>query len=241
MLAEAWTKAATISIAESAFKSTGIYPYNPDIIPEYAYLSDPSSHNQNNVADATERQSDARNDTVRQSKEADDTMTDNQDQEGLADQVITPGKQLDQDFPVPSTSKVQTVRIRGRQLAQVLTSPENIQKRKCLSEKKKKITDKKEEQTGSKTKKSYKGKEIKAKTSRKRKLSSSSSSEEETGVVLQSDTESEDFGYSCVGCGEIWEQTKSKEDWIQCITCKRWLHENCTSFPNHCLPCGRKN
>lgn len=225
------------------------------MIPDYAYLTDPSNHDQRNEANADSNgpQADGKKDITIESVGADDSVTGNQDQEGQAstrNTIITPGKQLDQEFPVPSTSKVQAVRSRGKQLAQVLTSPENIQKRRCLDEKKKQIADKKENTAGRNTKKSLKGKEIikglkrketKVKTRKKRKLSCSSSSEEEVAMVLQSDTESEDFGNSCVGCEEVWEQTRSNEDWIECITCKRWLHENCTSFPNHCLPCGRKN
>ncbi|XP_056641505.1 uncharacterized protein LOC130448245 [Diorhabda sublineata] len=38
LLSEAWSKAATIDNAVSAFKSTGICPFNPGAIPEYAYL-----------------------------------------------------------------------------------------------------------------------------------------------------------------------------------------------------------
>ncbi|XP_050297262.1 uncharacterized protein LOC126736773 [Anthonomus grandis grandis] len=45
LISEAWAKAATTSNAISAFKSTGIYPYDPDIIPDYAYLIDENAEN----------------------------------------------------------------------------------------------------------------------------------------------------------------------------------------------------
>lgn len=48
----------------------------------------------------------------------------------------TPCKMLDVISPIPSTSKVHEVRERSRQLAEVLTSPENICKRKELAAKK---------------------------------------------------------------------------------------------------------
>ncbi|XP_023312222.1 CENP-B homolog protein 2-like [Anoplophora glabripennis] len=54
LMCEAWSKAATVDNAVSAFRSTGIFPLNPDIIPEYAYLGEtPTSHlekNNNEIA-----------------------------------------------------------------------------------------------------------------------------------------------------------------------------------------------
>lgn len=31
------------------------------------------------------------------------------------------------------------------------------------------------------------------------------------------------------------------KDWIQCIKCKRWMHENCTKFVTMCDLCGKCN
>ncbi|KAJ8944626.1 hypothetical protein NQ318_017150 [Aromia moschata] len=38
-LSEAWGKAATCSNAISGFRATGMYPYNPETIPEYAFAT----------------------------------------------------------------------------------------------------------------------------------------------------------------------------------------------------------
>lgn len=43
----------------------------------------------------------------------------------------------------------------------------------------------------------------------------------------------------CVECFENYNLTKSKSDWIQCETCKMWLHETCTRFKNYCMRCGK--
>jgi len=32
----------------------------------------------------------------------------------------------------------------------------------------------------------------------------------------------------CIECCELYYDTLSKADWIQCISCKKWLHETCT-------------
>ncbi|KAJ4449626.1 hypothetical protein ANN_01029 [Periplaneta americana] len=43
MLKTAWCKAATPGIAESGFRTTGIYPFNPDVMQEHEYLPTLSS------------------------------------------------------------------------------------------------------------------------------------------------------------------------------------------------------
>ena len=152
----------------------------------------------------------------------------------------TPGKILDSISPIPSKSKGETCRKRGRQLAEVLTSKENILKRKSLLEKKTEALKQKEERK--KTKSLQKNIKAKSRKLRKRELnvSSDSSDSDAENMVLDSDTASENLECECVGCGEIYEQTKSNEDWIECVVCRRWLHEGCTSFTNMCLRCGKR-
>jgi hypothetical protein len=41
LLAESWAKSATVTNGVSAFRATGIYPFNPNAIPDYAYLGQP--------------------------------------------------------------------------------------------------------------------------------------------------------------------------------------------------------
>nr|CAI5839177.1 unnamed protein product [Callosobruchus analis] len=60
-------------------------------------------------------------------------------------------------------------------------------------------------------------------------------------VILENDSSSStDCENECVGCGEDYKKTVSREDWLQCVGCHRWLHDGCTSFTNRCLRCGRK-
>nr|CAI5839174.1 unnamed protein product [Callosobruchus analis] len=140
LLADAWEKAATVKNAVSAFRSTGIFPFNPDSIPDYAFLdkSGVTTGSANTEIDVFESYTDT---NVNQSNTAvqpadKDTPTTNKKE--------TPGKILDVISPVPSTSKVNEVRKRSRQLAQVLTSAENISKRKEFARKKAETLAKKE-------------------------------------------------------------------------------------------------
>ncbi|KAL3283492.1 hypothetical protein HHI36_006632, partial [Cryptolaemus montrouzieri] len=52
----AWEKAGTCSNAISSFRATGVYPYNPNANPEYAYLVDEANNNELTVMVTTRRQ-----------------------------------------------------------------------------------------------------------------------------------------------------------------------------------------
>lgn len=56
-----------------------------------------------------------------------------------------------------------------------------------------------------------------------------------------SESEIEDFGENeCVGCGEDYENTTKKDDWIRCVRCELWLHEFCTKYVDLCHRCGKR-
>lgn len=77
----------------------------------------------------------------------------------------------------------------------------------------------------------------------KRKKTSYISSSDDSSVDMQcpsSDEISDIEDTDCVECGEHYYSTKSKDDWIQCIVCNRWLHESCTMYPNMCNRCLRQ-
>lgn len=46
MLSAAWNKSASVENGVSAFKSTGIIPFNPNVIPEYAFLTEVNGQTQ---------------------------------------------------------------------------------------------------------------------------------------------------------------------------------------------------
>ncbi|KAK4887242.1 hypothetical protein RN001_003513 [Aquatica leii] len=70
----------------------------------------------------------------------------------------------------------------------------------------------------------------------------STSSESDEYVILDDSSSGEenfdDIEYQRVGCLEDYCLTKSKDNWLQCIFCSRWLHEGCTTYTNTCQPCG---
>lgn len=69
----------------------------------------------------------------------------------------------------------------------------------------------------------------------------STAEEDEGEIYLDSeDSAGEDYEYDCIRCGENYFKTKKIEDWIQCIFCLKWMHENYTPFESTCDTCGKK-
>ncbi|KAI4469576.1 hypothetical protein MML48_1g06319 [Holotrichia oblita] len=139
----------------------------------------------------------------------------------------TPGKLLESINPVPVITP--SLKKRTKQLGAILTSPENIAEVKARALKRKK------KNTVKHTKKvAQKGKYV------KKNLSSSSESDADVQLESEDEGAEDDSNAECVDCGENYNTTKKVEDWIKCLNCKHWLHENCTNFEDLCQLCGIK-
>lgn len=257
LIGKAWVKSASVCNAVSGFKATGIYPYDPSVIPEHFFnisdaacadiqvpshevLSEETATAEIFNGSASTRQPELKEtppkevvpEEVAAAKGLDDLATDSQ-----PEAKETPSKFLREIVPVP-TIPINTSK--RKQSAMILTSPENKVKRQVLS-------DKKSAKTLSKCSSAPSTSGVKSKThslkkdKRKRKLSTSSSevSEDDSSVVYASSDEASDVDDTdCIECGEHYYSTKSKDDWIQCIVCGKWLHESCTMYLNICNRCG---
>ncbi|CAH2002948.1 unnamed protein product [Acanthoscelides obtectus] len=75
----------------------------------------------------------------------------------------------------------------------------------------------------------------KIKQHKKRKPSTTETeSDSSLDIHLQDDDDDVDDEDSwCVGCGELYSCTKTDVDWIKCISCQRWLHEDCSIYEFH--------
>lgn len=255
LLGDAWGKSATVNNAVSAFKATGISPYHPDVIPDYAFLlqqvTEPVYQNAENetleqympVPDSPQpgcsgihrlrniqKPNSSRLACSGIHREINNGELDSPSEKHKeAESEITPGKALDQISPVPKvTPAMRKVRVN---LGGVLSSPEYIGKRKQAEAKKKKMSE-------STTKKAKKRKPLQnAKT-----FCHDSSSTESEAIILDDSSNGgehiSDVENECIGCMEDYRQTKKKDDWIKCILCLRWLHEGCTSYIDVCQKCG---
>lgn len=151
------------------------------------------------------------------------------------DVMETPGKLLENISPItPTIAKVSR---RGKNVATILNSVTNIEKRRELNLKKKQ---KKGKGTGT-LKQTKTRKRVQIKKDKRRNARSSSSSSTPSDYVLNDSPEisDEDYENECAGCKEDYRKTKRTEDWIQCIICGRWMHESCTKFSSKCPSCGK--
>lgn len=74
-----------------------------------------------------------------------------------------------------------------------------------------------------------------------RRISESSSDLSEPVLCDTSDKEDkENETDNYAACGDNYYKTRLVEDWLQCIICDRWVHENCTEFDDICSKCGHK-
>lgn len=240
LLYDSWTKAAKPNNAISAFKSTGIYPHDENAVPDYAFLMPDENENilnANAINDNNLLTSPLvhRNTTTIAVSTLENPLPGPSSQTNIPhenqialDDTLTPSKMLEKISPAPSvvTTKLQEVRKRSRQVAAVMTSPE------FLNEKK------------SKLKKNEKKTNINAEKKKKRQIKikkdNSDTDSDENVPYEEEDTQmSEEDDSECVGCGEKYTNTRKCEDWVQCLHCKRWSHENCSKYENLCDLCGK--
>ncbi|KAL3288987.1 hypothetical protein HHI36_003430 [Cryptolaemus montrouzieri] len=83
-------------------------------------------------------------------------------------------------------------------------------------------------------------KKAKLKVPKKRRPRFSSESEQEFDESDSDQTKSDKVNTQCRECFDDYASTKSTADWIQCLMCKLWLHEDCTLYGDYCNRCGHK-
>lgn len=162
----------------------------------------------------------------------------------------TPTKILHKVSPIPKLNKSLP---KFKQSAANLTSKEYLTEKRCkkrISMEKEENKKHKNEQGVSNVKKPKSSLRKKRRFSKKRRMSVPTSSEddlEELPLSLCDDAMSDDLNEfddnECVECLELYTQTQSDDDWIQCVECRRWLHESCTLYGDKgkCCGCGRKD
>lgn len=231
LLAEAWSKSATVENALSGFKRCGIVPLDMGAIPDYCFLTQPEENSHLDefvVIDSQASRPKPTNNVVENLAVPGTSRSLENDRPTQSDQDnLTPTKALNKISPVPALKKKTTTRSVIASTPKVLNSIANINKIKKLKEEKVEKLKVKEDK--------------KRKREAKQVLFQNKKKGSEKGVIYNDSSDGSD-GWEenqCVGCLEDYLSTNSKEDWIKCSKCSRWYHENCSKFGNLCDFCGK--
>lgn len=251
LIGKAWGKAATVANGISALKSCGIYPFDPNIIPDHYFSLSDAVQEQGLIDTPEKTQTTQTNETKTYSEpepvagpsrvQSQKTPPKDHPLPLCSSEVQeTPTKILSEIHPVP---KLPPILSKNKQTAIILTSPEHIEKRKLVTQRKAETLNTKLEKSIQKiAKKQKENSEPKTKKRKKVKRPSSSKTDEESEKQNETSEEeiSDDNENNCIECTENYFSTTSKEDWIQCSSCFHWMHEFCTMYNPQCNRCGRK-
>lgn len=261
LIGNAWIRAATPANALSGFKACGIYPLNPNIIPEqYFDISD--LHASENVTDepVASTSIQACNTLISSNGSAKDQNECIQiDIDAVVLPTNSPGPEYsDKILAVPVTNVQPSTSNKGSgdktitpskilhesspipkipkiQFKKVKQSAAILNSIENIKKKKENTKATKNIQVRTETIKKSVAKKKKITRKRMRIDSSSSNDSKET-----CDRENiADTNYSCVECLDDYDTTNSSDDWIQCVMCRDWLHESCSMYGDYCNKCGR--
>lgn len=242
LFGQAYSKAATVEIALSGFKATGINPLNPNIFPDYLFL--PSSVtdilNQNQYEKVSSNEVVTNLDMNQSVSDLPSTSLSNQS-DCLAIQLSTSSanqpstssamqhssssiniipdieKMLTELSPMPIASKASVRRRVKNSYESILTSSPFV------NELKGKEAERRE-------------KEIR-KSNRARVTKRLVESDDEPEPFVNDDEDDSDV--PCIYCNDLFSHSRSREKWIRCQQCKQWAHAECAgvSMKIKCFIC----
>lgn len=269
LLNKAWGKAASAENAISGFKATGVYPFNPEAVPDYAFSIQESQgvSSTNSIARATPNPtitavqydedgsiSDCFRDTRRDTSYSPEIVP-RKSRTSLNTAIVsncsepnTPKKlsfNNDSNYTPSQILKEispvpQTVNDVRKRAKQVATL---LTSEAHINVRKciaEKSAKKENTKKGGKIK-TIKKEETKTNTVNKRKaIRRLSNSSDDAAIKDENKKNKLNENDNCRGCGENYYETLLVEDWLQCKLCQFWIHENCTEFDDMCSKCGQE-
>lgn len=252
----AYEKTATLEIATSAFRATGISPLNPDVFPEHLFLPSLTtdvaeavvSKDENPVNEELENPEEHQTND----REIQPSTKEHTDQEQLSftEEINEPGpscssKEVDiqnvlQELsPVPQSNVRKTVKRKTGGYQDVLTESPYLQSIREKEIEKKQEQQRKLNRNVVKRKLVEKGSEKKENKKPQEPLRKSKRSCESLTLIEDEDSEEEDpycesdneEDCPCLYCNDLFSRSKSKELWLQCQLCQKWAHGECAGVP----------
>ncbi|GBN50842.1 hypothetical protein AVEN_4150-1, partial [Araneus ventricosus] len=256
LICDAWDKSATVGNTISGFKVTGIFPFNNNGLPDHLFYALADSEvpvPENTTQEKANSSSEVLINTPHINLQPAEPGT-------SSVKPSSPTKHLHKICPIPRLSQV-TAKHKIKKTAVLLTSIYNRNALKANLEKRfqkgKKINRKMTklprenlilnqmedpltvhqtlmnvQTVSSLLHQRRKGGKYKSKKAKKD--ASQDDSNEQLDHTCDADV-------LCKECSKNDYKTKRKYDWLCCIICQMWLHEDCTTFDTFCVDCGQNN
>ncbi|KAH9632846.1 hypothetical protein HF086_013633 [Spodoptera exigua] len=208
---EAYGKAATVQNACNGFKSTGIWPLNPEIFPDYMY--EPAETTNIPLVDEEAPHATTFNDISDAQTIAFTQPVDNPVQSTSTSEYpssCTLAVPLEEISPLPRGRFISGQgkrKVKARQTSLVLTSTPNMEEIKSKSKPK----DPPEK--------------------RRRQITKTLFEEESEGDISPQNVEDDEEDCSCIYCNDLYSRSKPGDDWLRCMKCSLWAHAACADVP----------
>ncbi|KAB0799876.1 hypothetical protein PPYR_07756 [Photinus pyralis] len=227
----AFSRAATMQTAQSGFSKTGIWPFNPDVFPDYLFA--PSETTERSLpapsVSAVNSGQDSGIDVVSPgpARIANPTASAPVIPESASIATVeeSPGTSTPKSGPSTSSTKlrvspfdVRPIPKAGNDRIQKISKARGKTAVLTTSPYKRDLEKEEEKKKGTTKRKSG------AKTARILKKKTVNSTHD------SSSSEEEEEEHACIFCNELFSDSKDKEGWIQCVNCKGWAHEACTGL-----------
>lgn len=245
----AYERTATLEIATSAFRATGILPFNPNIFPDHLFLpslttdvpeADPVNEHLENPQQPQANNTETQAPILEPANQEQLTFTEEINVRGPASDVKEVDIQniLKELSPVPQSNVRKTVERKTGGYQDVLTESPYLQ-----SIREKEIEKAQEQQR--KINRNFVKRQLVEKDSaeiqnKKQELLRKSKRPVARVRLMEGETSEEEDPYSvsdteedcpCLYCNDLFSRSKSKEAWLQCQLCQKWAHADCAGVP----------
>lgn len=248
ILGKAFVRAASMTTAIHGFKSTGIWPFNPNIFPDSVFAASATTDRPENTTDPEIEPENVSLQNVPTYSDAQPGCSDWVTSEPRDSNVVQENGSIsnqpstsqgiftispEQIMPIPHVGRMNVKKTNHRKgkTVVVTSSPYKLELLKSEEKRCCKNTHKKQNTSQLQARKSLFGKSIRyvkrrttvGNPNKKRKIDNSNEKECDEDSTSEDEEKEEDT--ACLYCGYFYSQ--SDEGWVACIKCRKWAHCSC--------------